>query len=367
MVQYRFPIRALWLLGEQTLEGNVLYERANRLGFNCLLSEKPSEGLLWIQKAPTLEKIQQTSSDFIFWESQWQQIDFFHHADAENYTRLELITQELDRVERALPNDVELIFYIPGEASASWIPQICDAAGPKTHIAFSAVAGEPMQDHLGPHPLWKILNEIPDSSSTKLLPIVNLGMIGQGWGLWPTIPFDIYERYFCRLRGKDPFAGIIALVPAVPKGHGFLHCALWTGAHLLQKEWQGVDILIEEWFRLFKPDINYFRFADTLKGFRTLTLEASLLRDRDNKSLAEAIKARLLHFEQLLEKEHSSLKDSFTYFAADLRRMISPNSYFEDGDSFWTQKAGSKFVFLEKPQRGKGGSRMAAIYDENLI
>jgi hypothetical protein len=357
-----------------------------------------------LQKVPSV--------DFIFLEGNFLQKDCIQHPLAYDSTQKELAEEEVRMLESALHSTaVSLIYMIPtaDEASAkqqtSWLSAFSDHVGPRTILAFSAVAGALYADHLPPHPFWETLRRSPDVSATTFLPIVNIGSIQQGEGLWPSLSLDLIEKYFSKCR-RHHFAGVVCLVNQLPNIGGLLECSLWVAAQKLWTE-QPASLLAETWFRARRPEMDFLTHSGALQHVRQLVVELSLLRSLHNekqrdhisseecRTIASSSLIRLKYLQIIFEKnESSNLKRSekstfheyFTCFARDARRIVlhflqrfnvTLLHQKDDDDQlegFWTQFHGvsqnvryAKPQFLDHPHKGSVGSSMEKIYKENRM
>lgn len=350
------------------------------------------------------------SVDYIFCESCFQHPESLQHPLAQDATRIELVQAELKIYETALKRNTGLIFYIPAtdessaKQQATWLSSLSDSAGNKTILAFSALSGAPWEDHCSAHPFWEALRQSPDISSTPLMPIINIGSVKQGEGLWPAMTLDLIERYLARCK-RHCFVGAICLARYLPCEGALLDCSLWTAGQVLWKE-QPVHLLAESWFRAQRPDLNYSFFSDALKEIRSIVVELSFLRSLQNenhrdlitteecRTLAASLLATLKQLQVKFEKEEKkrlkhadrpTFHEYFSCFVRDARRIVlhflqrfnAPLLHYRDEDDqqegFWTQAQGltqsgrytPKAIFLEHPQKGSPGSRMEMIFKEN--
>lgn len=378
-------LRILWPKGKIINAVSEPGFKASSLGYNALVSHHATKDCAWVKEITHLEEIGGKNPDYFLWVSRWKEENFFNQPDSERWTRKELLAQELEKVEGALSKGAnraaKLIFLLPGEEKIEWISYLAKVAGPKTFLAFSPYWGEPTKDFLPPQPIWKKISEGEEFCSTPLLPILNTGMVDLGGGLWPTIPFDLYDRFYSRIP-SSLIRGALTLTPTLPSKPGFLQCALWVGAQLLEKD-ESPDKKLAEWFLRHKNGIDYFSSALLLRNLRTLALEASFLRYlrpkkiglEESRILLDGLTNKIQTFQFLIEREHPSLMDPFIYFARDVRRILSNCaaqlnvSYSthpdESLDSFWTHKMGSSVVFQEEPSRGKPGSKQESIFLES--
>ena len=262
-------------------------------------------------------------------------------------------------------------------------------------VAFAAVSGDPVLDHLDPHPFWDVLRQSLDVCYTSLLPIINIGAVHQGECLWPTLTLDLIEKYALRCE-RHRFVGVLSLVPLLPKPGSFLWCNLWVSSQVFWGQTRS-DLLAETWFEAFRPELKCSQFVSAMREIRQITVELSRLRHladkkRDGEISSEECRARaeslLIRLKQLqlfMEKTDDkqndalSLHDYFTFFARDARRVIqhflqvyhvSVGNFFGDEDrleSFWTESvntAGGAGIFCEEPKRGEEGTLMRKIYEE---
>lgn len=348
--------------------------------------------------------------DYIFWESQAFSPECYRYKDAFEATQYDIVQAELGLLEKAIANHSMLIYYVPTRdkeqaiEQTHWLSCLIDEMGPKTLLSFSAVSGEPWQDHLPPHPFWDALRKSPDTSATYLLPILNAGAVRQGEGLWPTLTLDLIEQFMTQCY-RHCFAGAIVLANRIPLKDNLLDCCLWVAAQVQWKN-QSAHILSQTWFAAKRPDFHYSHFESSLKNIRQLAVELSFLRSfttekqrdlftsEECRLVAESILSRLKHLQMHIEKHETIytkkcgkliLSDYITYFIRDAKKIVthflssfnvpllSINSNEDNQEGYWTHvlatmgkgRGGSgKLVFLEHPRRGAAGSRMEKIYEE---
>ncbi len=331
----------------------------------------------------------------VFWESMLLSPRYHAHTKAKELTGVEVVIHEVQLLEKCnnlsdKKLDRQLIFYVPSttaaeaKSQAAWIPNLLDEMGDKSIFAFSAVEGGFYQDHLYDHPLWQQLRRSPDSSSTLLLPIVNIGAVEQGEGLWPLTNFDLVERFFFRCR-RHAFAGVIGVVNHLPAPGSLLDFMLWVAG---QSMWHDHPpaLLAETWFDSFRKGEKFADLYPPLKAVRMIVLELSLLRNLENneerRRIGEPLIAQLKTLTHQFEKDQSvlerpSIKDYFKLFVYDIKRFLeqslqlscrtifAPTFGNEDlQPSFWTHPKG-RGDFLVKPQEGLPGSILDKIYKEN--
>lgn len=350
--------------------------------------------------------------DFLFWEGGFSHFNFFAYQAAEEYTLFELVVEEVRMIEKFLKNKTGLIYYVPthdvhdGKKYAEWMPALCDEVSNFTTLAFSAVAGDPCLDHLEPHPFWEKLRQRPDVSATPLLPILNIGGVRQGEGLWPSIALDLIENYIGRCF-RHSFAGIIGLVNHLPRKEGLLDCSLWVASSYMWNQ-HPPQLLAHTWFLTHKPDLDFLNHSVSMAQLRKIIIALSLLRSLTNEksrdtisseecrlmteSLLSQLKELRLKFSQ--EKNNkkgsqTSFSDYFNYFIRDARRIILhflqcfniPLANILEGDdlqeAFWTSisqaghgdgfRTGNKVAFLDAPNPGAINSRMSLIFDESRL
>lgn len=349
--------------------------------------------------------------DYVLWESASLLPDFRQFKGAFEVTEYELVRDEVKLLEEALEDKAGLIFYLPSYDSvcasrqAAWMGALMDDMGRKTVLSFSAVSGGLFDDHREDHPVWKSLRESPDTSSTPLLPIANIGSIKQGEGLWPAPALDLIQRFYRRCL-RHHFAGVMGVAGHLPKPGSLLDCQLWTAGQALWRDLPE-SLLMETWFAAYRPDVDFGVYREALMRGRETVLGLSNMRgmaaDRDSSVIEESrfamesimagLKQLKQHYDKLEKNktrrsERPSLGEHFTYFARDVKNILLhrlqscniPAFNFlngEDfGDSFWTQvsqmgpegvRSDAKVRFLEEPQRGAPGSRMEMIFLESRL
>lgn len=343
----------------------------------------------------------------IFWESMLFYSNYRHHPHAKEATTIEIVLKEVRLLESTLGRNAGLIFYVPSpnpqaaQKQAAWIPELLDDLGPKTVLAFSAVAGEITADHQLDHPLWKALRLHRESSATPLLPIINFGAVRQGEGLWPIANLDLCERFIPRCQ-RHNFLGLIGFANHLPKQGSLLDSLLWVAGH---SQWHSLQphLLAETWFKAFYPNTDFSQCYLLLADARKIALRTSSLyalacnKKRSNftseewRLYAEEILAqlKLLHmqcdkfFKDNFQSGSQDLQKYFYYFIADIKRFIINFWQFthlpainllnkeEIDQGFWGQtasKASSPITwFCNEPQRGAPGSDMEAIFLQSRL
>lgn len=242
-------------LGPAASDSNLLPSLVKVLhGFGIKVGIKPVK-LTQLSALETL--LQSFPIDAILWESAPQR-----DASNKEATKADLHRNELTRLEKILsPFPCQLLYSMrpssPSEAAAQapWLAELPDEAGSHTSIAFSAVAGPYTADYLAPNPLWDHLQRRHDPSSTPLLPILNMGSVGSGDGLWPAPPFDLLTRYLPRLY-RHPFGGAIVLTKSLPLDGTPLDAALWVCGNALFSPTHTPEVLINIWLQASHPQID---------------------------------------------------------------------------------------------------------------
>lgn len=362
-------LRLLWLTTPSRYSSSDLAERTRALGYNGLAVKESVGGIFWIQPVTTLDEAATSRADGILWQSAWRNAEGGEFIDK---THLEWLQEELEKVEHLLKKGQRLFFYIPGKEGAEWLSDLNLTAKKNTTLLFSAVAGEPTEALKEPHPCWK-------KEDPTLLPIFNFGMIDQGGGLWPTLPYELYERYLIRLQGKAN-AGFLTLTSSLPGGKGFLQCSLSLAAEMHQTS-RAPELLIEEWFQKHRPELLPFHQEGTLRTLRGLALDLkqpiTSLPSETLRAWLEGLAARLNVLELTVTGEKGELTDYVVYFIRDAKRLLQHKAqsahisfHSTQGiddllDGFWTRHSSSKIILLDHPYSGKPGSRMEVIYREN--
>lgn len=325
--------------------------------------------------------------DFLFREAKGQD-------SKSKKTELEKLVAEVRELEKL---KLKLIYYLPAkdeaeaEKQSGWMSQLMDECGPSTMLAFPCVAGPATENYLPLHPFWKKLGESPDVSATPLLPIVNIGGVGSGEGLWPALNVRVMDCVFARM-DRHVFAGIIGLVGQLPKRDGLLDCSLWAASQFL---WSGrrLERSIETWFAAHHPQMTYDRLFEMLDGvavdLQALRGVTGELSQEESRSIAESILARLKEVQVKLEMtEKKALKrgdeltlyDYFVPFERDARRLVlqflqryhvamaSLVNTEDVQEAFWTQFQGTrsgKVTVLDVPHSGAG--KMKKIFADNRL
>lgn len=416
----RFPLRPLWIKSSIPEEYYPrLCRRLLSLGYNSVILTS-KEGVVSLKKLcdcmhayglklfikpnscskKSLSELFQDlpKLDGIFYQAEGCHSELIDLSCSQEATRRELMLEEMQLLRKAIPSAAELIYYLPAADSIEaaeqslWLPRALPHVTENTILAFSAVSGNPTADHLPSHPLWEKLRGMPTLSSPALMPIINIGAVDQGEGLWPTLTFDLLER-FAALCQRHHFAGLIGLVHSLPAEGSLLDCCLWVGAQIQWKE-RSIQPVASSWFAARRPDLDFLTNANALKELREVAINLSLLRahylkqtDQISREQCRCLIERLWVQVKGLELRFDSSKgssnarpnwsDYYIFFARDARRLILffirhlqlslPNlgRFEESGSGFWTSFQPSAPFFLDVPFSGDPGSLMSMIHKEN--
>lgn len=400
----QYPCR--WISISGSCQDETLCERLLQLGCNGVILENLPENLqmfadlgiqvIWMPKAPSVTPL---DADWdpglgtlehvhaVYWKGTYTDPAYHKHPKARDDLQIDLALREVQALEKRIDGRCGLVYEIDPKAPIHWIPELMDSVGAETMISFSAVAGSPTDDHREYHPLWVLLRELPDTSATRLLPLLNMGGVEQGEGLWPVIPIGLLEYTLDHMH-RQPFAGAIMMTRYLSKQGTFLDGSLWTAGQSL---WGGFSpcLLLETWCKAFHPSltslellIDFWRVGRRLSGLKnskkTTTEECRLL--------SESLIGELNRLQTLVDKcRDERVREYFVYFARDARRKIlhflqanhAPMVNVLNGDdlqeSFWTViqqsggsglTSGAKVTLLEEPRMGEEDSPMRRIYDE---
>lgn len=350
---------------------------------------------------PQFETLLQTSIDTLFllfpeidgffWESLWQTATYRSHAKAFESTDAEIVLSEIHLLEKCLQKRAMLIFYLAHASEkeayeqARWLPSLVDDMGPGSILAFNAVCGALYDDHQNSHPIWDSLRESPDTSATPWMPILNVGLIKQGEGLWPTTNFELIDRFLNRCY-RHQFIGAIGLAGHLPQTGSVLDCNLWVFGHSLWKALPA-SLLAETWFKAFRPKENPAFCLKIMSLARAIALDMSFLRatyegneplkNEAAKIYGDSILSRLKQVKWLLDNHKNrevaqapSIKEHFPFFARDIKQLLAaylptynlPLSHTLESDepttSFWNAD-------LESPSCGEKNSIMELIFSQN--
>lgn len=326
--------------------------------------------------------------DGLFWESLWQTNAYLEDEDALDSTDAEIALSEIEVLENCIQERAKLIFYMAAPVAgkkeslrqAKWIVSLLDDMKKNSILAFNAVSGSAFDDHASDNALWEILRESPDCSSTPLMPILNVGLVKQGEGLWPVTNFDLLERFLPRCT-RHPFAGVVSISSHLPQAGSVLDCNLWVAGQSL---WRVIPpaLLAETWFKAFRPEENSTFCLQAMKIARSIALNLTALSKKtlaadEAKVYGDGLMASVKLLNWLWGKEscagtsvRPSIKDHLVFFSRDVKQLLGsflptynlPLSYHsaqeEPSASFWSHE-------LDTPHRGHKNSTMEAIYLEN--
>lgn len=369
-------LKALHQLGVETALQPTL--RKETFGGSCPVnpsySRKVKEGLSsWLQREGEAPKA-------LLWWSRSADRSFHHDPAAGEYLQNELILEELRMVEKAVAGKCKLFFYLnqswEGKEKAvrqNCLKLLCDESEKGTQILFSATASEPTKVTEISHPFLKDLREREGALHTQLLPIVNLGGVGQGEGLWPCV----YVREASKLF-QNHSGGMIALANTLPELDSLLGASLWSGAQTLLKK-GSPESHFETWLQALRP---HWKDEDRLALSEASLLAAGLKEIQQSKS-DEGLKNRLsaLIFRERVLQQFEVQPDQkllLTAFARDFKRIVgyianqkgvALGAMIEgdiNGPGFWTTlgRPGdyTAFAFNRHPE-GKGNPALEAILE----
>lgn len=337
--------------------------------------------------------------DYLFVESNFESKDFLDDPQAGNLTFKELILEEIQILSKFCSRG--LIYYLPSHSAkaeklSQWILDLVLEIPKNTLIAFSAKEGSPTQDHLPSHPLWKKIEQKNWNGLIPLIPMINMGGIQQGEGLWTLYNLDLIDRYVSKSI-RCHFEGIITIVNHLPAHEGFLGLNLWLNTRTMWEPHSKSGILAEKWQQAYHPECDFEAFQPCLQTIRAVSLKLSLIRSAINepfrdcytseecKMMVDAIHSRLQELSFYNAKRANTVfKDSIDFFIRDARNIVAHFAQTfnisvmgqpsEKGfqESFWTSFESSsglskKLVFLEKPFCSTTNERMKKVYYQNRL
>lgn len=186
---------------------------------------------------------------------------------------LELYRQELHSLEQLLaPFYCQLLYYIPASTTSealtqvNWLLELMEEQAESTQLLFAAQGGNgvemtmanPLGIGMPAHPLWEELpKRLCPSNIPCLLPLLNIGSIAAGEGLWPAPASDLIATYLAPLPYYPAMAGAVVLTRRIPHMHTPLAAALWVAAqHLWGQQHLPQDLLWQLWLKAYYPHIS---------------------------------------------------------------------------------------------------------------
>lgn len=327
----------------------------------------------------------------IFWDSLYQHKHFRQTCQSKEVLELEGVVAEMQIVEKAISQRCQLLFFLSSnniniaQRQTEWMSHLLDEIHTQTTLVFNAVAGRMHEDYMPDHPYWKRLRHEVDCSASALMPIVNVGLVGQGEGLWPICNIDLLERFLPRCQ-RHHFKGVIGLTPHIPQEGSFLDAMLWVAGQALWRD-MPPHLLAETWFSAYRSNEDYPQIWSLLQKARSMQLQLAevltLTCMEKCRRQGEVLPYFLQQIENLSEKlpsnldsPHPTIKDQFIHFSCDIRRILERGLQFspkhlgiknsrEDLESgFWTQPSG-RGELLDMPRHGPPGSTMESITNFN--
>ncbi len=285
--------------------------------------------------------------DKLLWESCCDEDGFYNRQLMGESLRYEVLLQELRMLETAVEDEQRLVYLFSSQApSASRdFNLLCDDAGKETILAFPSDSK-----------IWRCLRKRRHHVRTPLLPILNVGCVKLGEGLWPIIPLEDMD-YCSQQMHAHRFIGLAALTCSLPKQGSILDCALFLSAKI---QWSTLpaQAMMETWFAAYHPEVDVAREFPLIKEMWRLTVKFNKLRagsELSTQFLRLELERSLsqLNQWQLLLKEDSSLSSFLSgplrFFLRDAKRWLLqlsqvlhiPLAQVLEGDdlkqSFWTE------------------------------
>lgn len=363
--------------------------RVLELGYNALVWPSVAEGSTSLDEASfwsVVDEIRAHGIQCIFADSRADVV--WWQASASNCGADQLdVDSYLEDLQRAEATAGKLIYVLPWEAARQEdiLDYLVDEAKKSTSLAFSAVRGEPWRDFAEDHPFWERLRQSPDDVNTPLLPVINAGLVRQGWGLWPTLSSDLLERFLPAME-RHVFGGAIVFTPHVPCPGSLLGTNLWVAAQSLDSPFHPLT-LVRTRFDARYGSGAYEQMRDLLWKVRLVQKEVSQLptlpqetATESHRLLAESLLAQL---RDLRARADSSLfPEQMIYFVRDAKRLVFAflqkqqislaNVLIGDDmqEAFWTDVsapsrgigAGARVELLDSPNQGQEGSALREIY-----
>lgn len=336
--------------------------------------------------------------DDLYFRSNYLNKDFLNHPQAGKWTYKELILEEIKTLAKCANR--KLLYYVPASESlqaekvSEWMMDLLVEIPKNVWIVFSAKRGDPFLDHLPSHPFWSKVYTLAWGAKLPVLPMINIGGILQGEGLWTLHNTDLIEHYVGKAI-QFQMEGVITLANTLPSPESFLGLSLWLNSRMMWNPKEKSAWLQERWHQMYHKDWCFEHYLLSLTTVRQLSLKLSLLRtlileplqeiytQEDYRLIAETLYHRLNELHHFNEKNKSSLvKDSIFYFVRDAKNILS---YFlqafnisllgmqndkEVHEAFWTSiqtgGAGKKIILLEKPLL-TSNEKMRKIYFVNRL
>ena len=345
----------------------------------------------------------------IYYRSRWAEASFRDHRIAPESTRLDLLCREREILEAAL-GERSLIFELPTphrgalQAFVQLFEAFSGEVGPRCTLAFSAIAGDPCEDHKPLHPYWDQLAAAVERSQVPVLPIVNVGSCGQGEGLWPVVPQDCLQAVCPRLQAYG-LKGMVAMTPGIGSLGSFLDASLWMAGQFLLAG-KNPEMSLETWIRAFQKEMPPQQLMAVLREVRSIHLAIEELSHADQLPSTTCPQAETyrLHAEAQLarlnalrarfgrdedsEKETVEFTDYLRYFLRDAKRMIfhylqkqhitlanvlngedMQHSFWTciGGDSGRSIGSGATVSLVETPSKGPENTLQEKIYQQTTV
>jgi hypothetical protein len=232
--------------------------------------------------------------------------------------------------------DKELIYYLNLEdrfttkACARWFEEILDAIPNGVTVAFSRAVGDVRNQSFHENTILRSLEMSLDASSTPLMPVMNMGGVSWGEGLWPAPPLRELESTLHMMQSLHPFAGVIPLTSYLPAEDGFLKGTLWVAG---QTQWHSECPmrLMEMWLygsMQVKKSSDIRGLLQDAENVVALLQKSKSSANHEQEykervlghivSYAELMKYKL---RQLGRKERGSLYHMFEFFLRDVKKL----------------------------------------------
>lgn len=269
----------------------------------------------FLQDITQLKKVFPKDS-FLIWEGKYLQ-----EKQSDQETDYDLVKKEISLLEKALEEHFKLIYLLPATDQVSiskqcyFIDNLCNFIQSKNLIAFSPLYKKADGQTRQESPLWEALccsRQVPEK---KCLPLLNVGSIKFGKGLWPDFRYDILNDIFTKMQ-NPVFYGALCMSTSIPKESSFSYCNLWTAGQKLWYPKKSATLFSKIWLLIYYPEIPWEDFQWIAHYGQQIRHQMQTLQDPPE----------LLKDKQILTSLALSLSNNCDMLKATLRRYVNSSS-----------------------------------------
>ena len=314
------------------------------------------------------------------------------HSENNACVVLDSYIAELENLELCVPDQLQMTYcltesssHLTEEEFLAFLPYLSS----RSSLSFFSTEGRMEQVYRSPNKNWNALKNLKYPSGTALLPMMNVGALGLGDGLWPWFAKSYIQSHFGKMK-RHAFKGCIAVTRYLPEESTLAWGNLWTCTQYL---WHGLEATesFENWLRAYYPSYQVNDLMTVLSSLSGVVEKVQKLRNVAEEQYekfplrveVEALLAQLTYIEELNNLIKTPFSQQISFFFRDARRVIFslvkflgyslPNLLSGDHlkESFWTEldqgpgkglSPGTQVNLRNRPNIGLEGSEQHSFY-----